>query len=231
MPTDRFRRPKMLVIDDHEGARALACHVHERAGWDVVAAADGPAGLRALFEDRPSVILLDIEMDGLDGFAALQRIRELTDVPVMMVSGRTGAADKVRALRAGADDYLTKPYELDEIVARSEALARRYIDPPEIESLFYDDGVIALDTRTHLLTVHGEDVVLTPLEYRLLVAFLRHPRHVLSHTQLLELAWGSEIGTRDQVKVAVGTLRRKLEPAGDQIRTARGFGYKFIPAS
>jgi DNA-binding response OmpR family regulator len=183
------------------------------------------SGLRRVYTARPDLIVLDVAMPELDGWETLDRIRDLSDLPVLMVSAITGEAEKVRGLRGGADDYVTKPFGRQELLARVEALLRRSArrgDAPEV----LDDGHLRVDIANRLAAVEGEEVALTPLEFKMVAAFARHPQQVLSHGQLLELVWHD---ARDQVKLYVGYLRRKLQAVSDRpaIETVRGFGYRY----
>jgi DNA-binding response OmpR family regulator len=216
----------VLVVDDDDDIRVLVRTLLERAGHDVVEAADGREGLRALHARRPDLVVLDATMPGLDGWETLERIRELTDVPVLMLSARSTELDKVRGLKSGADDYVTKPFGRQELLARVEALLRRRGAVPTELPAVYEDAAIRVDFEQRVVQVHGSEVPLTPLEYRLLAAFVQHPNQVLSHDQLLRLAWGSHESSRDQVKLYVGYLRRKLA-LPDAIESVRGFGYRY----
>jgi len=218
----------VLVVDDDEQIRGLLRKIYERAHWTVVEALDGRDALRLLYSRRPDVVVLDVNMHGLDGWTTLERMREIAEVPVLMLTAHDGELEKVRALRAGADDYVTKPFGSQELLARTEALVRRAgRDSGEPRGERYDDGLLTMDLATRIVTVAAHEVALTPLEFRLLGAFARHPDHVLSAAQLIEHAWETGTGTRDQVKIYVGYLRRKLGPAGERIETVRGFGYRY----
>jgi len=222
--------PRVLVVDDDSDVRSLLATLFRLAGHDVVSTADGRSGLRALYESRPDLVVLDVSMPELDGWETLGRIRDLSDVPVLMLSARGAELEKVRALRAGADDYVTKPFGRQELLARAHALLRRTTREAAGERKRYADGVVTVDVPARSVTVAGRPVALTPLEFRLLLAFVRHPNQVLSHDQLLELAWGgAEAAPRHRVKLYVGYLRRKLGPSGCLIETARGFGYRYRP--
>jgi DNA-binding response OmpR family regulator len=227
-------RSQVLVIDDDGDIRALVAALLERAGYEVNQASDGRDGLRAVFSDRPDLVLLDVTMPGLDGWGALERIRELTDVPVLMLTARSDELEKVRGLKSGADDYMTKPFGRQELLARVEALLRRKRRVEEETSTVYADDAITVEFAQRSAQSGGVDLKLTPLEFRLLSAFVRHPNQVLSREQLLELAWGDSYGvSEDQVKLYVGYLRRKLgAEAGAEgpIETVRGFGYRYRPA-
>jgi DNA-binding response OmpR family regulator len=223
----------VLVVDDDADVRALVSTLLGRAGYLVAEASDGRAALKALYGQRPDLVVLDVNMPDLDGWATLERIRELSDVPVVMLSARGEELEKVRALRAGADDYVTKPFGRQELLARVESVLRRTAGGELKET--YSDSLLTVDFGERRLTVGERSVELTPLEFKLLAAFVEHPNQLLEHGQLLELVWGGERGTsRDQVKLYVGYLRKKLADAGgqpDAIETVRGFGYRYSPPS
>jgi DNA-binding response OmpR family regulator len=224
-------RPLVLVVDDDEDIRALLRLVLERGGYDVEDQPDGRTALRAFHSGRHDLIVLDVTMPELDGWEVLERIRDLSEVPVLMLTARDSESDRVRGLRGGADDYVTKPFDRDELLARVEGLLRRA--PRKDEPVSYTDSFMQVDFVQRTASVEGRDVALTRLEYNLLEAFVRHPNQVLSQEQLLELAWDDPHAvSRDQVKLYVGYLRRKLGRQGDEspIETVRGFGYRFRPA-
>ena len=223
--------PSVLVVDDDPDVRALVSTLLGRAGYLVTEAPDGRAALQALYGQRPDLVVLDVNMPDLDGWATLERIRDLSDVPVVMLSARGEELEKVRALRAGADDYVTKPFGRQELLARVESVLRRAVAGGPKET--YSDALLTVDFAERRLTVGERSVELTPLEFKLLATFVEHPNQLLEHGQLLELVWGGERGTsRDQVKLYVGYLRKKLADAGAQpsaIETVRGFGYRYSP--
>jgi DNA-binding response OmpR family regulator len=222
----------VLVVDDDGDVRALVVELLTRSGYDVSEAPNGREALKLLYEQRPDLVLLDISMPELDGWATLERIRELSDVPVLMLSALGAELEKVRALRAGADDYVTKPFGRQELLARVESVLRR-APAPEVRDA-YSDGLLEVDFSQRRVRAGDQPIELTPLEFRLLTAFVDHPGQLLTHEQLLELAWGGERGTsRDQVKLYVGYLRRKLSATGispEAIETVRGYGYRYSPA-
>jgi len=229
MPPNGISGAKILVIDDDETIRDLVAHV--LGGWNhrVLGAANGRQGLRLLYDERPDLIVLDVEMPEVDGWQTLERVRELGALPVLMLTAKDAELEKVRALRGGADDYLTKPFGHQELAARVEALLRRsQTGGDDLDLDVYDDGRILLDNRRRSVEVEGREVRLTPLEFRLLSAFVSHPRQVLSHDQLIEAAWGDPLVRAEQVKLYVGRLRRKLE-APEAVETVRGFGYRYLP--
>jgi DNA-binding response OmpR family regulator len=221
-----MKRARVLVVDDDDDIRGLLRELLVRAGYHVVEAADGHSGLRTLYASPPSLVILDVAMPVMDGWETLTRIRDLTNVPVLMLTARAGELDKVRGLRAGADDYVTKPFGRQELLARTAALLRRARDVDAVET--YADSRIAIDVLRREVRAGGRSVTLTPLEFRLLRELVRHPNVVLSHEQLLDLVWGDgRAVSRDQVKLYVGYLRRKLGPEAGLIETVRGFGYRY----
>ena len=220
---------RVLVVDDEDDIRGLVRALLERAGHEVTDAPDGRAGLRELFENPPDLVILDVAMPGLDGWATLERIREVTDVPVLMLTARDAELERVRGLMGGADDYVVKPFGRQELVARVDVLLRRPRSGSAQET--YADARLSISFSQQAVRYDDREVVLTRLEYRLLTAFVRHPNQVLSHDQLRELVWGDNLATsRDEVKLYVGYLRRKLapeDPASTPIETVRGFGYRY----
>jgi DNA-binding response OmpR family regulator len=220
----------VLVVDDDEDIRLLLHELLTRAGFEVHEEANGLAALRTFHALRPDLVLLDVAMPEMDGWQTLERIRELSEVPVLMLTAKDTEADRVRGLRGGADDYVTKPFAREELLARVDALLRR-ASPKTEQAGAYVDGLVEVDFVQRTVSVQGREAALTPLEYNLLAAFVRHPNQVLGHDQLLELAWGgSAEASRDQVKLYVGYLRRKLAAEGDgPIETVRGFGYRYRP--
>jgi DNA-binding response OmpR family regulator len=221
----------VLVIDDDETILAVVRRIVEMAGATMTEGATGEDGLRALYEGRPDVVVLYIDLPGLDGWQVLERIRQLTDVPVVMLSAHADELGKVRALRAGADDYVTKPFGLQELLARSEALLRRRRSKEEAPTK-YADALVEVDFQAAEARADGKPLGLTPLEFRLLTAFIRNPNQVLSPDQLLAMAWGDSGFARERVKIYVGYLRSKFREAGVEdvpIETVRGFGYRYRP--
>jgi DNA-binding response OmpR family regulator len=218
---------RVLVIDDDTDIRELVRDLLLRSGYLVAEASNGREGLRTLHSWRPDLVVLDVSMPGLDGWETLERIRDVTEVPVLMLTALARELDKVRGLKAGADDYVTKPFGRQELLARVEALLRRgRAERAGDELPVYQDELLTVDFAQRLVRVQGREVSLTPLEFRLLSALVRHPNQILSHDQLLELAWGHEGTSRDQVKLYVGYLRRKLG-VSEVIESVRGFGYRY----
>ena len=220
---------RILVVDDDGDIRVLVRTLLERAGHEVADAPNGREGLRVFHTWRPDLVLLDVQMPVLDGWQTLERIRDLsTDVPVMMLTAAGAELEKVRGLKAGADDYVTKPFGRQELLARVEVLLRRRGDARTELPAPYEDALLRVDFEGRRVELEGREVTLTPLEFRLLGTLVRHPNQTLSHEQLLELVWGTSDGSRDQVKLYVGYVRRKLG-ASAAIESVRGFGYRYVP--
>jgi len=230
-----MKAARVLVVDDEPDIRQLVAHLLSRSGHEVTEAENGRAALRALHASPPDLVLLDVSMPELDGWQTLERIRDLSDVPVLMLTARGDELERVRGLQAGADDYVVKPFGRQELLARVQALLRRAAARgPSERPDGYVDGALEIDFQQRAVTYRDRGVALTPLEFKLLSAFVRHPRQVLSRDQLLELVWGDAYGVSgDQVKLYVGYLRRKLDPDRPDavpIETVRGFGYRYTPS-
>jgi DNA-binding response OmpR family regulator len=221
---------RILIVDDDADIRLLLRELLERASFDVEEASSGQAALRALQSSPPALVLLDVSMPELDGYQTLERIRDLSEVPVIMLTARTRELEKVRGLTAGADDYVAKPFGRQELLARVQAQLRRSGGAATVHEAYADD-FLAIDYGERRVTVGGSEVRLTPLEFKLLATFVQNRNQVLSREQLLKLVWSDPYGVSgDQVKLYVGYLRRKLVPdaPGDApIETLRGFGYRY----
>ena len=220
---------RILVVDDDDDIRGLVRALLERAGHQVSDAPDGRAGLRELFAASPDLVILDVAMPGLDGWETLERIREVSDVPVLMLTARDAELERVRGLKGGADDYVIKPFGRQELVARVDVLLRRPRSGDAQDT--YADTRLSISFAQRAVRYDDREIALTRLEYRLLSAFVRHPNQVLSQDQIRELVWGDTTATsRDEVKLYVGYLRRKLAPdapLSTPIETVRGFGYRY----
>src|SRR3712207_3424801 len=223
---------RVLVIDGDDDERTVLRGLYGRRDAEVVEAANGVDGLKALYRDHPDLVVLDDAMPDLDGTQMPERTRQVTDVPLLMLSARDQEPEKVRALRAGADDYATTPFGREELLARSEALLRRRTSDG-VPARRYVDGALDVDFDAAEARAHGRPLALSPLEFRLLGTFVRNPNRVLSQDQLLQTVWGDPALSRDRVKIYVGYLRSKLRAAGASdaaIETVRGFGYRYRPA-
>ncbi len=221
-------RPKALAIAGENAVRYPLREPLVRAEIDLVEANSGIAGLRLFYVERPDVVVLELELPDLDGFEVLARIKELSDVPVVAVAG-DGDEERVVGLRAGADDCVSMPPLPEEVVARIEALLRRRRIGP-IAADVIEDEFLQIDRARHQVTALGIEIPLTPTEFRMLEAFAQSPGRVLGHGQLLDAVWGDRIRGRDEVKLYVSYLRRKLAVAGiDPVETVRGVGYRYSP--
>ncbi|MCH9016571.1 MAG: response regulator transcription factor [Chloroflexi bacterium] len=223
---------KILVIEDDEDIRTVVVARLTRAGYETTVAFDGKDGLRRFYGDRPDLVVLDIAMPVMDGWQVLERLREVSEVPVLILTAATQERDKLRGLRSGADDYITKPFSGEELLARIEvALRRASSSAEEAETTGYSDLEIAIDFQKHEVFVRGEPIALSPTEFRLLAALTRSANQVLSQEQLLDQVWGSEyVGSLEVVRLYVGYLRRKIERNHEVpalIETVRGFGYRY----
>jgi DNA-binding response OmpR family regulator len=228
----RVDDPSVLVIEDDPDIRQLLGAMLTREGYSVAEAATGRDGLRVFHEARPAFVILDVGLPDLDGWQVLERIRDMSDAPVLVLTARSSERDKVRGLNAGADDYLTKPFSRVELMARLQAVRRRQQAAAPTRAVF-DDGRVRVDFSRQQVFLNGEPVVLTPTEYRLLSALVRHAGEILSADQLIEVAWDDPTGLApSRVKYAVLRLRRKLSwdiPDDPPLETVRGFGYRYRP--
>ena len=226
-----LRPPKILLVEDDAVIREATALGLRRNGFDVVTAADGPSGLAAFQRDTPALALLDVMLPGLDGVALCREIRRDSQIPIVFLSARSDAIDVVLGLEAGADDYVTKPFEPAVLAARLRASLRRAMVEPAASAPPQERiGSIELDRGGHSVTRDGQAVSLTPTEYKLFVELADHAGMVLSRQVLLERVWGyGWAGDTRLVDVHIQRLRAKVEddPANPSvILTVRGVGYK-----
>ena len=218
---------RILVVDDEPSiVDAVATSLHYE-GFDVARASTGQAALDEAKERRPDLIVLDIMLPDFDGLEVTRRLRALgIDTPVLFLTARDSVSDRIAGLSVGGDDYVTKPFALAEIVARTRAILRRTVGEPEpaVRLSFAD---IEMDEGTHVVQRAGVEIPLTATEYNLLRFFLLNPRRVLSKMQILDYVWHYDFqGNGNVVETYVGYLRKKLDPYGPQlIHTIRQFGY------
>ena len=224
---------KLLIIeDDSDLVRALELYF-SGAGYEIISAEDGREGLQKLYDERPSIVILDIALPKMDGWDVCRRIRELSDVPIVMLTARTQEDERVKGLRLGADDYIVKPFSLKELEARLEAVLRRAREAraERAEILFANDELV-VDADRLAVTREGKHVDLTPTELRLLLFLAENTGRVLTHRQILDKIWGAEYAEDvDYVKLFIYRLRRKIEPDPKHpkyILTERGIGYRFV---
>jgi two-component system response regulator MprA len=219
---------RVLVVDDDPRVAASVRRSLEYAGYAVTVAHDGPGAIAAAHRNTPAVVILDVMLPGIDGYGVCRALRAdpALDPMVLMLTARDATTDRVTGLDAGADDYLVKPFDHDELLARVRALLRRRPRGPAPGALVYAD--VRLDPGTREATRGDYRLSLTPLEFDLLHHFIRHPRQVFGRQQLLDAVWGGgHVATSNVVDVYVGYLRTKLEAAGASrlLHTVRGVGY------
>ena len=229
------RSRTLLLIEHEDGPREALAEACRRDGFSTLPATDGHSGLRLLFRHQPDIVVLDTRLPDLDGWHVLERIRDLSDVPVVLLCDQPSGTDTVRGLHAGADDVVGKPVERDELLARLGALIRRSEHRTTAPISRYHDDQLDLDVPTRRVHTDGCERRLTPTEFRLLDVLVRHADMVLSPGQLLEHVWHDPIGTGEgSVKIAVLRLRRKLgwqDVASSPIEAVRGVGYRYRPSA
>jgi len=221
---------RALVIDDETQIRRALRAGLERSGFTVSLATNGEEGLDEAALHPPDVVILDLAMPGMDGSEVCRQLREWTQVPIIVLSVREGVDDKIRALTLGADDYLTKPFSLEELVARIHAVLRRVVATAEEPPLFAA-GELQIDFARRIVTVAGEELHLTPIEFGLLRYMALNPDRVLTHRQLLTTVWGAEYAEDTHtLRVHIANLRNKIEPDPARprfIQTEPRIGYRF----
>jgi two-component system KDP operon response regulator KdpE len=226
---------KVLIIDDDPAFCNLVEQVLTQKEYEVLKAGSGREGLRLIFDQRPDLVLLDVVMPGIDGWEVCSRIREISDTPIIMITGRHKSEEEiVRGLDYGADDYIIKPVGSKELVARVRAVLRRaeLPSPQDIrEGIIYSDDFLTVDITERKVTVNGKRVKLTPREFRLFTLLVENAGRILTHKQLLEKVWGWEYTDDvDYVRIYISHLRQKIEPDPSlpkYIITESGVGYYF----
>jgi two-component system KDP operon response regulator KdpE len=224
-----------LVIDDDKDLReALKAHL-EHKNHRVVLASGGADGLREAFRARPDLVILGVMMPMMDGWEVCQRLRQLSNMPIIMLTARTSELDTIKGLSTGADDYVTKPFSASELEARIQAVLRRSLHRTgkgNLQRSFYTNGNVSIDFERRVVTVDGRQVNLSPIEFKLLTTFARNEGRVLPHRYLLTEVWGAEYADQvDYIKLYVQYLRSRIEknPADPvHIQTEWGVGYLFI---
>lgn len=223
----KHRGPKILVVDDEPAIRELLSTSLRFEGFGVRAVANGAQTISAVLEQEPDLILLDVMLPDMNGFSVTKRLRSAGyTAPIIFLTAKDDTSDKVEGLNVGGDDYVTKPFSLEEIIARIKAVLRRTVHDDEPAQL--QAGPISLNQDTHEVTVSGTPVELSPTEFRLLLYLMQNENRVLSKTQILDQVWEYDFnGDAGIVESYVSYLRRKIDPLCDEplIVTKRGFGY------
>jgi len=223
------KKTSVLVVDDDIRMLRMVQQMMELEGYRVLTASSGEAALAVFDKETPELVLLDIMMSGMDGYAVCRRIREFSRVPVIMVSAKHNDAEKVEGLDAGADDYVTKPFSASELAARVRAALRRSVDGGESTEPSFRSGDLVIYFSRHRAILAGRELTLTAVEYKLLAYLARNAGRIVTPDQILESVWGEEyIGENHVLHVNIARLRRKL---GDNIKTPKyiltrpGIGY------
>jgi two-component system KDP operon response regulator KdpE len=223
----------LLVIEDESQVRRFLRSSLDATVYKLIEAATGEAGLAAAASQHPDIILLDLGLPDIDGIEVTRRLREWTETPIIILSARGQDPDKIAALDAGADDYLTKPFSLPELLARIRVAERHAQQLGDKKDAIFTLGDLRIDRASRIVTVGGEEVRLTPIEYKLLATLARKAGRVLTYQQLLKDVWGPRYATQKQyLHVYVGHLRNKLErdPAKPRfLVTEPGVGYRLRP--
>ena len=221
---------RILIVDDEPNILATVAPLLRARGYEVFSAMSGRAGLESLERDKPDLIVLDLGLPDMDGVEVCRQIREALNVPILVLSARGAEGDKVRALDAGADDYVTKPFGAEELLARIRASLRR-VEAPSPPSEPMVRGALIIDRERFRVVRDGEDVRLTPKEFELLTFLAQHPGRVLTHRTILKAIWGpNAVDQPEHLRVLVGALRKKIEPDPSSPRyilTEPWVGYRF----
>jgi len=222
---------RVLVVEDEESYREALAYMLRKEGFEVVEAADGPAGLAEFDRNGADIVLLDLMMPGLSGTEVCRQLRLRGSVPVIMVTARDSEVDKVVGLEIGADDYVTKPYSGRELLARIKAVLRRLSEPEDLLPSTIESGPVRMDVERHSVQVDGKEISMPLKEFELLEMLLRNAGRVMTRGQLIDRVWGTDyVGDTKTLDVHVKRLRAKIEPDPSNpvhITTVRGLGYKF----
>ena len=222
---------KILIIDDENATVQLLTMLLEDEDFEVIKAYRAEDGLRKAYRSHPDLVLLDVMMPGMSGWEVCRRLRELSDVPIIFLTARTEVKDVVKGLEMGADDYVVKPYENEELIARIRAHLRRAPSPSMSEELVFDGGKFRINFLNREVTVRNEIVHLTPKEFKLLGILVKNAGRVIPRQELVKEAWGPEYAdATDSLKLYIHYLRQKVEidaQAPEYILTSRGVGYRF----
>ena len=223
---------RILVVDDEPNILAAVVPLLRARGYDVYSATSGQTALDAVDRHAPHLVILDLGLPDMEGAEVCRRLREGRSLPIIILSARHAEADKVAALDAGADDYVTKPFGPEELLARLRAALRR-AEPGPMTAGRIERGDFVIDIDTRRVTRAGDDVRLTPKEFDLLVYFAQHPGRVLTHRTVLRAIWGpNAVNQPEHLRVLVASLRKKIEPEPSRpryVQTDPWVGYRFTP--
>lgn len=229
------KKTDVLVVEDDAAVRNLVSTALDLKGYKFRSVVDGTSALAAMSEHAPDVVLLDLGLPDMDGVDLIERVRTWSHVPIIVISARSADADKIKALDAGADDYLSKPFSIGELMARLRAAERHiaYLGAQTApEASTFVNGALAIDYASETVTVEGDEVHLTPMEYKLLCLLARNVGRVLTHGTILHEVWGStQKSDLASLRVFMGSLRKKIEPdtsAPRYIQTHVGVGYRML---
>ena len=227
---------RILVVDDEVQIVRVLRAALQSSGYEIVTAANGADGLHMFLETNPDLVITDLAMPEMDGIALTREIRQRAETPVIVLSVRSQEQEKIRALDEGADDYVTKPFGIQELLARVRVQLRRSQDREDLQSQpIVHAGDFEIDTARHLVRLRGNEIRLTPKEFELLLLFMRNPDRVLTHKMLLKAIWGpAGMHQSENLRVLVAQLRKKIEcdDTGTQyIQTEPWIGYRFVPAA
>jgi two-component system KDP operon response regulator KdpE len=221
---------RILIVDDEPNILGTVAPLLRSRGYEVLSAMTGRAGLDTAERDKPDLIVLDLGLPDMDGVDVCRQMRQATGVPILVLSARGAEGDKVAALDAGADDYVTKPFGAEELLARIRAALRRVDGPPPSSEPMVRGGLV-IDRERFRVLRDGEEVRLTPKEFELLIYLAQHPGRVLTHRVILKAIWGPHAaGQPEHLRVLIGSLRKKIEPnpsAPQYILTEPWVGYRF----
>ncbi len=227
-------RPKILVIDDESALIEIIREALAEEGMEVVGASTAEEGLHTFFQEQPDLVVLDIMLPGCDGWEVCRRLRQVSNLPILMLTAKTDGADLVRGLNMGADDYVTKPFSLDILRARIEALLRRAVRNRRSANRMFQVGDMKIDMLTREVTLRSDALSLTPKEFDLLAYLVRNAGRTVPHQELLRQVWGPEYSTETQyLSLYIWYLRNRIEEnphRPQRILTWRGLGYRFVPS-
>ena len=229
---------KILVVDDEVQIIRVLRAALQSSGYEILTAGNGAEALQVFLEANPSLVITDLAMPEMDGIALTREIRQRASTPIIVVSVRNQEQDKIRALDEGADDYVTKPFAIQELLARVRVQLRRGLEretESEYAKTVITTGDFEINVERHIVTLRGEEIRLTPKEFNLLLLFARNPERVLTHKALVKAIWGpAGAEQQENLRVLIAQLRRKVEhdsTAPEYIQTEPWIGYRFVPNS